>query len=563
MVKAQEWLDKEYPESRKKHTKALIIKNKKVEKKLEGSLKIEGFTNLEELDCWDNLLTSLEVSNCPKIASICCSNNRLTNLNLTNLEKLASLNATSNRLSNENSTFLKNFANWKELHLDDADFSNEEEKQVPQIDQPTIQPKLTRQLSAISTSSSSSSATTGSIPLSPTPTLSSVFKFAGKGVREEKIQELTKKNEELTFELEGIKKELEREKQKNQLLQEKISFQNKFIQSREELIRNQKELIHTKDRLIDSLDNGSSLSHHNILLIGRTGSGKSALANVLSGTNNFKEKDGMVGETKNIQSECFEANEKRYRIIDTAGISDNTGLSDEEIFEKVVETVYSMKEGISQILFVTQGRFDQKEIDAYNLLRKTIFDEKITKYTTIVRTYSLSFDDNEWSKKERQEIIKSGGELFEVINSCNKIIYVNNGSLENRETSRKILLKHLATCWGNYRPQNLKELNMIIDEQMREKEKYQQREINLQKEIKSIEEKISKGEIKKDKGENILESKNKELVEVNQLEKMISININNNILQHMEEKGLGELWVEIIGKTFEKAIEIAPKCRIM
>jgi hypothetical protein len=76
---------------------------------------------------------------------------------------------------------------------------------------------------------------------------------------------------------------------------------------------------------------------------------------------------------------------------------------------------------------------------------------------------------------------------------------------------------------------------------MKEKEKYQQREINLQKEVKRIEERISKGEIKKDEGKSIIDSKNKELVEINQLEKMISININNSISQHVKEKGLGEL----------------------
>jgi hypothetical protein len=44
---------------------------------------------------------------------------------------------------------------------------------------------------------------------------------------------------------------------------------------------------------------------------------------------------------------------------------------------------------------------------------------------------------------------------------------------------------------------------------------------------------------------------------------MISININNSISQHVKEKGLGELWVEIVGRTFEKIVEVAPKCIIM
>ena len=46
MVKAQEWLEENYPNKEQKITK-LDVKDKS----LEGSLKLEEFTNLKKLDC--------------------------------------------------------------------------------------------------------------------------------------------------------------------------------------------------------------------------------------------------------------------------------------------------------------------------------------------------------------------------------------------------------------------------------------------------------------------------------------------------------------------------------
>jgi len=69
----------------------------------------------------------------------------------------------------------------------------------------------------------------------------------------------------------------------------------------------------------------------NILIIGCTGSGKSALANLLVNKEEnfkkegmfkeeFKESDGSVSETKSIQISSFKIDGENYQIIDTIGI---------------------------------------------------------------------------------------------------------------------------------------------------------------------------------------------------------------------------------------------------
>src|SRR4051812_8755691 len=105
-----------------------------------------------------------------------------------------------------------------------------------------------------------------------------------------------------------------------------------------------------------------------ILLIGRSGRGKSTLANVMVGAENkFKESSGSASETRNIQREEFkdEKNNINYLVIDTPGIGD-TKLKDNEVLDIIAEAVYLVRGGVSQVLFVVDGRFDQSEMATYN-----------------------------------------------------------------------------------------------------------------------------------------------------------------------------------------------------
>src|SRR4051812_35699770 len=113
-----------------------------------------------------------------------------------------------------------------------------------------------------------------------------------------------------------------------------------------------------------------------ILLIGRSGQGKSTLANVLLNKNGnfeevFKESLGSISGSKKIQFEEFEEDNIRYLVVDTPGIG-NTKMSDNEVLDIIAEAVYLVKDGLSQVLFVVGGGFNQSEMATYNLLRTII-----------------------------------------------------------------------------------------------------------------------------------------------------------------------------------------------
>lgn len=286
-----------------------------------------------------------------------------------------------------------------------------------------------------------------------------------------------------------------------------------------------------------------------ILLIGQSGKGKSTLANVLTQTSNFRESSGSVSETRKVQSEQFQDDEIDYSIIDTPSIGD-TKMSDHEVLDIIAKAVYLVKDGLNQVLFVINDRFDQYEMATYNLLRTIIFDGEITKHTTIIRTHFKDFrkvakcqedidsmireakekegnlkeslTEKESQKRDLAEsderLIKINEEidkfkrkldatnLAEIITSCQRrFVHVDNPSLDlrgedsekeiklntkKRDKSREILLNHLTShCQGSaYKPAKLAELSEAIAEDYFE---YLKKKAELAQELTKLEARYS------------------------------------------------------------------------
>src|SRR5207253_3167573 len=122
----------------------------------------------------------------------------------------------------------------------------------------------------------------------------------------------------------------------------------------------------------------------------------------------------------------FKHNSIKYQIIDTVGIGD-TKLSEQEVLHKIAEAVHAVRYGLSQVLFVTSGRFTHEERIIYEeLLKKAIFDENIANHTTIVRTNFPNFCNENKCKEDIERMKTNNQELAEVIASCHKLIHVNN-----------------------------------------------------------------------------------------------------------------------------------------
>ncbi|GBB86497.1 hypothetical protein RclHR1_12920004 [Rhizophagus clarus] len=247
----------------------------------------------------------------------------------------------------------------------------------------------------------------------------------------------------------------------------------------------------------------------NILIIGRTGNGKSTLANVLTNSEKFNEGSGTISTTKELQKEDFkveiyDGKKVQYRVIDTIGIGD-TQLAQRIVLNRIAEACHEVVRGLNQIFFVLGKKFTEEELEAYNILREIIFDKDITNYTTIVRTNFPEFDVEEKCEEDREKLNQENPKLAELIRTCNKLIYVDNpptmieigkdisekqkkrklkeieANREKREESREVLIKHLMVECGNYRPPSLDNLNERVNSYMTEKEQLKKELDNLKR----------------------------------------------------------------------------------
>nr|CAG8493639.1 2257_t:CDS:1 [Entrophospora candida] len=203
-----------------------------------------------------------------------------------------------------------------------------------------------------------------------------------------------------------------------------------------------------------------------VLLIGSTGSGKSTLANVISGSDDFDVGYHSVGSIKDASVHHYVIDGKLYKIIDTVGIGD-TRMSSKDILTKLAIAAEVTKYEINQILFVSNGRFTDIGIDAFETLESVVFDKSIIEYTTIVRTNFPDFKDDAECEKDYQAMISKNDKLSLFVKTCKNVIHIDNPPItkhtkqfaeEIKEESRKKLLNYLKTCTKVYVPEKLQEM---------------------------------------------------------------------------------------------------------
>ncbi|CAI2180950.1 14915_t:CDS:2 [Funneliformis geosporum] len=111
---AQEYINQKYPTPKDKaNCRVLDISSyhwqhnsQGRKEKLTGSLSLQGFINLKQLNCSFNQISEIDVNDCHQLEMFICSHNRLTKLDCTGLDKLRIIICTSNLLTSLDHSFL-------------------------------------------------------------------------------------------------------------------------------------------------------------------------------------------------------------------------------------------------------------------------------------------------------------------------------------------------------------------------------------------------------------------------------------------------------------------------